>query len=113
MPGGSQALGRAETVTVMVGDAAFSLRRPSLLGAILIKARSLPKHADAESQREDLLRLLALVEDPRETATELRSSERGWLRDVEGHLNFEATSSVNEAMLARARLAYRLLVGPG
>lgn len=111
VPGGTQALRRAETVTVTVGDSVFSLRRPSLLGAILIKARSLQKHADPESQREDLLRLLAMIEDPRETATDLRSSERGWLREAEGRLDFEASSSLDGAMVDRAHQAYRILIG--
>jgi hypothetical protein len=57
VPGGTQALRRAETVTVSVGGREFALRRPTLLGAIVIKARSLMKHSDTESQREDLLRL--------------------------------------------------------
>lgn len=81
-PGGTQALQRAELVTVVVGGREFSLRRPSLLGAILIKARSLMKHADPDSQREDLLRLLAMVEDPRASAAERRLTERRWLRDA-------------------------------
>jgi hypothetical protein len=38
VPGGTQALGRAEDVTVSVGGRDFQLRRPTLLGAILIKA---------------------------------------------------------------------------
>jgi hypothetical protein len=41
VPGGSQALSRSETVTVTVRDRSFQLRRPTLLGAVLIKARSL------------------------------------------------------------------------
>ena len=39
VPGGSQALTRAETVIVRSGDQVFQLRRPTLLGALLIKAR--------------------------------------------------------------------------
>jgi hypothetical protein len=53
VPGGSQALNRSEVVTVSVEGKAFELRRPTLLGAILIKARSIMRHADPESQRED------------------------------------------------------------
>ena len=65
VPGGTQALGRSEAVIVRVGERSFQLRRPTLLGAILIKARSLTVHVDPPSQREDLLRLLSLVDDPR------------------------------------------------
>lgn len=110
VPGGTQALGRAETVTVSVGDHEFSLRRPSLLGAILIKARSLMQHADPDSQREDLLRLLAMVEDPRAMATQLRTTERRWLRDAEALLAWGSVSSLDEATVARARQAHRILV---
>jgi hypothetical protein len=41
IPGGSQALARSETVTVTVNGRTFELRRPTLLGALLVKARSL------------------------------------------------------------------------
>jgi hypothetical protein len=83
VPGGSQALSRSETVTVTVAGQSFELRRPTLLGAVLIKARSLMVHGDPETQREDLLRLLALIEDPRETGAALRKTERTWLRAAE------------------------------
>lgn len=111
VPGGTQALGRAEVVTVRIGDREFSLRRPSLIGAILMKARSLMKHADPDSQREDLLRLLAMVEDPRALATELRPTERRWLRNAETRLAFDSFSSLDEAIVRRARQAHRILIG--
>lgn len=82
VPGGSQALSRSETVTITVKGRAFELRRPTLLGAVL-KARSLMVHRDPHPQREDLLRLLALIDDPRETARELRKTERTWLRTAD------------------------------
>jgi hypothetical protein len=72
VPGGTQALSRSEAVTVTVDGQTFKLNRPTLLGAVLIKARSLMVHHDPEAQREDLLRLLALIEDPRQMASELR-----------------------------------------
>lgn len=110
VPGGSQALSRSETVTVIVGGRAFELRRPSLLGAILIKARSLMVHSDPETQREDLLRLLALLDDPRQTAAELRRTERRWLRAAEQRLNLDGTNALDAATMRRAALAYRLLI---
>ena len=110
VPGGSQALTRSETVTVTVGGRSFQLHRPSLLGAVLIKARSLMVHRDPESQREDLLLLLALVEDPRRMASELRRSERRWLRAAERRLSFERVSQLDRDTLRRAGLAYTLLV---
>jgi hypothetical protein len=110
VPGGSQALARAETVTVRIGDHVFELRRPTLLGAVLIKARSLLVHHDREAQREDLLRLLCLVDDPRQTAAELTRTERRWLRRAEAALHLDEPSNLTTAEMRRARQAYRLLV---
>lgn len=112
VPGGNQALARSETVRVIVDDRAFELRRPTVLGSILIKARSLMVHRDPESQREDLLRLLALVEDPRALAPELRKTERKWLRVAEQRLAFDDPASLDRAIVRRARQAYRLLLAP-
>lgn len=110
VPGGSQALSRAETVTVTVEEHSFELRRPTLLGAVLIKARSLMVHSDPETQREDLLRLLALIDDPREMAADLRKTERKWLSATEQRLNLSGLSSLDAATMRRAALAYRLLI---
>lgn len=111
VPGGSQALSRAEDVVVRVDGRSFALRRPTLLGAILIKSRSLMVHADPAAQREDLLRLLALVEDPRDLAADLKPTERRWLRNAEGRLDFAGSSTLDEATVRLARLTFRLLAG--
>ena len=110
VPGGTQALERSEEVMVRVGERSFELRRPTLLGAILIKARSLMMHDDPASQREDLLRLLSLVDEPRELSVELRDSERWWLRQAEPRLDLQAPSLLAADPQRRAELAYRLLV---
>ncbi len=110
VPGGSQALGRSETVTVTVDGCSFELRRPTLLGAVLIKARSLIVHSDPETQREDLLQLLALIGDPREMAADLRTSERKRLRVAEQGLDLPGLSLLDAQTMRRAELAYRLLV---
>lgn len=109
VPGGSQALNRSEVVTVSIGGKEFKLRRPSLLGAILIKARSILGHADPQAQREDLLRLLALVDDPRAMSAALKTSERTWLREAEDRLNFQAPTRLEESTVRTARLTYRIL----
>lgn len=101
---------RSEKVYVSVGREKFVLCRPTLLGAILIKARSLVVHRDPESQREDLLRLLSLVNDPRALAPELRKTERKWLRNAETRLAFSEPASLNAATVRRARQTYRLLL---
>jgi hypothetical protein len=97
-------------VTVRVDGREFALRRPTLLGAILIKARSIMRHADPESQRDDLLRLLALVDDPRVAAGDLKKSERTWLRRAEERLDFAGVTVLDDATVRNARLAYRILI---
>jgi len=111
VPGGSQALERQEAVTVRLSDRAFTLRRPTLLGAILIKARSLLVHEDPASQREDLVLLLSLVDDPRAMAGDLLRSERQWLRRAQEPLAFDRPANVSADRQRRARLTLRLLVG--
>jgi hypothetical protein len=110
VPGGNQALARSERVQVSIDGKTFELRRPTLLGAILIKARSLAVHRDPASQREDLLRLLSLVSDPRVIAPELRKTERKWLRGAETRLAFSEPANLDRATVLRAQQAYRLLL---
>lgn len=109
VPGGSQALSRSEEVEVLVGDRRFALRRPTLLGAILIKARALMVHADPEAQREDLLRLLALVGDPGAMAEGLTNNERKWLRTAEERLAFDEPTRLGDVTSRLAALTFRRL----
>jgi hypothetical protein len=110
VPGGSQALSRSEAVTVTVAGRSFELRRPTLLGAVLMKARSLMVHSDPETQREDLLQLLGLIEDPREMAADLRRTERKWLLAAEQRLHLSGLSLLDSETMRRAELAYWLLI---
>jgi hypothetical protein len=117
--GGSQALSRTEVVLVRLADSPpVAVRRPSLLGAILIKARVVAKRRREKfhSDRQDLIRLLGYVDDPRGLARneQLKSSERRWLRNVDAALNFDdpALSAVFPVdTLERAQQAFRLLGG--
>lgn len=116
--GGSQALNRAETVLVSLdGAPAVELRRPSLLGAILIKARvvATQRRQKFESDRQDLIRLLSFVSDPRALAEKegLKKSEKKWLRDINGLLAFEEPALADlfpAGELTQAEQAYRLLI---
>jgi hypothetical protein len=110
IPGRSQALARSETVTVRIDGHSFEVRRPTLAGAILIKARALLTHLDPEAQRQDLLRLLSLVADPRAMAADLKRPERGWLRKAERMLRFDERVGRDDELVRRAQLAFRLLV---
>lgn len=119
VPGGTQALNRSEVVMVeMDGKPAVAMRRPSLLGAILLKARVVAKKRKEkfDSDRQDLVLLLSFVEDPRAMAAEgeLKGSEKKWLRAIEEKIGF-SKSPISELFpretLTRARQAFRLLIG--
>lgn len=114
IPGGSQALQRSETVEIVVRRVRARVVRPTLLGAILVKARSLQVHERPEDQRQDLITLLALMVDPRSAASTMKKSEAKWLREIEGslHLNdpdLEGIFDPDQLQIARA--AYRRLTG--
>jgi hypothetical protein len=119
VPGGTQALNRSEVVMVGIGGKpAVAMRRPSLLGAILIKARVVAKRRKEkfDSDRQDLVLLLSLIDDPRALATEgkLKRSERKWLRTIEGKIGFSEPPIPGlfpPEALARATQALRLLIG--
>lgn len=112
--GGSQALNRTETVVISIDKQhPTEIRRPTLLGAILLKARALIVHSRPEDQRQDLILLLSFVEDPRSAAADLRGSERKWLRDARADLNLDdpqLQDRFSETQLRQARLALELLI---
>ncbi|HEV2858240.1 MAG TPA: hypothetical protein VGW80_07550 [Solirubrobacterales bacterium] len=115
--GGTQALQRTEVVLVSLRySPPIAVRRPSLLGAILIKARVVAKQRKEkfDSDRQDLIRLLSYVEDPRALARDedLKATERKWLRKVEGLLNFEDAALAAlfpRGVIERAQQAFQLL----
>ena len=112
VPGGSQALARTETVDVEINGVIVGVRRPTLLGALLIKARSIIVHADPDAQRADLVLLLSLIEDPTALAAQLKGRERTWLRTCEAQLGLEdpvLMAPFPPKRVQRARLAYGLL----
>jgi hypothetical protein len=115
--GGSQALSRTEVVLIRIaGSPPVAMRRPTLLGAILIKARAVTKRRKGKfhSDRQDLIRLLSYVEDPRALAhgEQLKSTERRWLRNTTKALDFDdpgLTAVFPANILERAQQAFRLL----
>lgn len=117
--GGTQALRRTEVVLVSLdGAEPVAVRRPNLLGAILIKARVVTKKREEKylSDRQDLIRLLSYVDDPRGLAADFGRGERGWLRDAEGAIDIDDVALSDlfpEQTLTRARQALRLLVQAG
>lgn len=114
VPGGSQALRRTQKVSISVAGApAAEVRRPTLLGAILLKARALDRvQAKLAEHRQDLIQLLTLVHDPRALAQteDLRRTERQWLLAVESKLAFDdPTQLFTEAEVRQASQAFELL----
>jgi hypothetical protein len=113
--GGSQALRRTEVVLVSVeGEEPVAVRRPNLLGAVLIKARVVVKRREEkfESDRQDLVRLLSYVDDPRALRADMSRKEPAWLRDAEAAIDFEDPSlsaQFSGAVITRARQALGLL----
>ncbi|HVW47122.1 MAG TPA: hypothetical protein VHA76_08715 [Solirubrobacterales bacterium] len=113
--GGSQALRRTEVVLVSLGGREpIAVRRPNLLGAILIKARVVVKKRKGkfESDRQDLVRLLSYVDDPRTLRAELSRKEPAWLRDAEAAIDFDDPDLAAQFRgdgVARARQALGIL----
>jgi hypothetical protein len=113
IPGGSQALSRIERVALVVDGRRSEIFRPTLLGALLLKARALPASSHPDDQREDLVQLLSLVTDPRALASTMAATERRWLRTVEDKLdlgNRDLDTRFEPAPLMVARAAYPRLI---
>ncbi len=113
VPGGTQALARTEALLVRLDDAESTVRTPTLLGAILLKARAI-RSSHRDQDRDDLVVLFACIEDPIALREDLKSTERGWLRSAEEALALDGpdlSSRFATDQLDRARTAYRLLAG--
>lgn len=112
IPGGTQALDRTEVVEIVVDGQAVALRRPTLVAAVLLKARALAVHSRPEDQRHDLVTLLALLSDPRAARQQISAKETGWLRAIEDSLALDDPAfaeTFDPARLRVARAAYRIL----
>ncbi len=113
IPGGTQALRRAEQVTIILGEQdPVHIRRPTLLGAILLKARSLEVHRRPKDQRSDLILLLSLLEDPsaaRDELTRQRACLATACQQATRFLRSWAASLLYPRQLERAESAYTLM----
>jgi len=113
VPGGTQALDRTELVPVSFGGREGLVPRPSLLGAIVVKALAVEVDDLPDAQRTDLAVLLSLVGDPIKLAVELTRKDR---KRLQARKEMVAASDRTWSRLAndqadRGRAALRLLLG--
>ena len=114
VPGGTQALARTELLPIVAGDSEGLVPRPSLLGAIIIKAAAVDADDLPHAQRSDLALLLSLLEQLTVVREQLTPNDRKCLRRRSGILNAEhrAWSPLPSSQADRGRSALRLLVDP-
>jgi predicted nucleotidyltransferase len=62
--GGTRALQRSETVEVSVGEDSGRVRRPDLLGSVVVKAAAVDVDDVPRAQERDLAFVLSLIEEP-------------------------------------------------
>jgi len=108
--GGRQALERRRLVIVDVGGEAFAVPIPSLLGAIIIKAR-VAASSGLDKHRRDVARLLALVDDVEPMRQEMSSNERKYLRARSElrdprHPGWNGIPNAENAIIALERLSH-------
>jgi len=76
VPGGTQALARAETIQVRLGTRTGAIPVPSLLGAIVLKFEAIAVDDVPDAQRADAALLLSLVHERETLAAQLSQAER-------------------------------------
>jgi hypothetical protein len=99
-------------VVVRLDGNETEIRCPSLLGAILLKSRSVT-NKKRDQDREDLIRLLTCVHDPRAMSAELKAGERRWLLNAQKKVDVDdpdLTRLFSAEQIRLARVTYRLLV---
>ena len=86
--------------------------RPSLLGAVIVKAAAVDVDDAPQAQRQDLVFLLALVEDPRGVAGVLTAKDRQQIRSRSELTNAEhlAWQTLTQEQRDRARAALAILL---
>jgi len=113
VPAGSQALKRAELVTVTIAGRTSVVPRPSLIGAIIGKVAAVSLPGDPERHLTDLAFLLSLIADPRVARADLSAKERGRLRSCPlADLEHPAWRVLGQPHRAAGQAAMRLLTVP-
>ena len=113
VPGGTQALTRTQLLPVSVGSSRGLVPRPSLLGAVIIKAAAADVDDQTDAQLGDLALLLSLLEQPMTQRSDLTSKEKRRLQARSELLNtgHRAWSGLPASEADRGRAALRLLAG--
>ncbi len=113
VPGGTQALNRTELLPIVAGPTRGLLPRPSLLGALIIKAAAVTVDDIPEDQRSDLALLLSLIQQPTALRNQLTSKDRKRLRARSEMLDprQRAWSQLPGSLADHGRAALRLLLG--
>ncbi|KAA1375934.1 hypothetical protein [Aeromicrobium fastidiosum] len=112
VPGGTQALGRAEHVTVVHQGHRGAIPRPTLLAAIVGKAAATALPGPDRHYR-DLALLCALVPDPFELVEQLTRKDRQRMRRASKLLDdsHPAWALVPDAIRSAGQIAYGVLHG--
>ena len=112
VPGGTQALARTELVPIAAGYSEGLVPRPSLLGAIIIKAVAIDADDLPRSQQSDLALLLSLLEQPTAIQGLLTPKDRKRLRRCSEMLDREhwAWAALPHHLSDRGHSALRLLI---
>ena len=113
VPGGTQALNRTELLPIAAGPTQGLLPRPSLLGALVIKAAAVAVDDVPADQRSDLALLLSLIQLPNGLRGQLSSKDRRRLQARSEMLDprHQAWSQLPNPQADRGRAALQLLLG--
>jgi hypothetical protein len=112
-PGGTQALSRTEHVTIVHEGRRGQVPRPTLLGAIIMKAAATGLPSPARHYR-DLALLCSLVEDPFSLTAQLTSKDRQRLLNASA-LADDANpvwSLIPPAIRGAGQITYQVLTAP-
>lgn len=112
VPGGTQALERAEAVEVRLGRRTGSIRVPNLLGAILLKLEAIAVDDQPDAQRQDVAILLSLVTERDRITVEVKPGERRLLRRYPEFGDSESAVYRGIARAREAAVTYRRLARP-
>lgn len=74
VPGGSQAIDRAEPVSLQGAGVTFTIRRPNLTGAVILKAHA-SQQGGRDKDHRDLASLITKIRDPRTVRAQLKPGE--------------------------------------